>query len=167
MLQARFPIKDDFGLDRQEPAEEAHSTAHLSQFVSALRRQALLVLGCCLAGLLIGGAYLAVAKPRYTASANIMIDNRQVRAVRDVSMLSDGPGLDAPEVESQVEILRSPRIGLAVIKNLKLTDGPSFMRAPRKPIGSCMSGIWSAFGGKSDEPGKLAEMGEMQTPGDS
>src|SRR5438552_15954162 len=108
MLQARFPIKDDFGLERREYVEEAHSTAHLSQFISALRRQALLVLGCCLAGLLLGGAYLAVATPRYTASANIMIDNRQLRAVRDVSMLSDSPGLDAPEVESQVEVLRAP-----------------------------------------------------------
>jgi polysaccharide biosynthesis transport protein len=161
MLQARFPIKDEFGLERRDYAEEAHSTAHLSQFISALRRQALLVLGFCLAGLLMGGAYLAVAKPRYTASANIMIDNRQLRAVRDVSAFSDSPGgLDAPELESQVEVLRSPKIGLAVIKSLKLTEDEAFMHPPRGPIGTLLGGILNAFGGKSDEPAKLAQTAE-------
>src|SRR5262249_44206660 len=39
--------------------------------------------------------------------------------------VGDSP-LDNAQVESQVEILRSDNIGLAVIKKLKLTDDPEF-----------------------------------------
>jgi polysaccharide biosynthesis transport protein len=165
MLQAPYPVKDNYSFERQESDGE-HSTLALSQFVSAVRRQSLLLIGCCLGGLLLGAGYLAVAVPRYTATANIMIDTRQVRALRDVSMLSDSPGgVDAPELESQVEILRSPKIVLAVISALNLTEDHAFMNPPRNPIRAFVSGIFNIFGKKSSEPEKLAESTQASSQG--
>ena len=52
--------------------------------------------------------------------------------------------LDSSQVESEVEILRSESIALAVVKELKLTDDPEFVDA--KP------GLWSwLFGAPSDD----------------
>jgi succinoglycan biosynthesis transport protein ExoP len=165
MLQAPYPVKENYSFDRQE-SDGDHSTLALSQFVSAVRRQALLVLGCCLGGLLLGGGYLAIAVPRYTATANIMIDQRQVRALRDVSVLADSPGgVDAPELESQVEILRSPKIVLAVISVLNLTEDTAFMNPPRNPIGAFVSGILNIFGNKSAGSEKLAESDKPPSQG--
>jgi succinoglycan biosynthesis transport protein ExoP len=99
----------------------------VSRLISALRRQARLFTAFCLAGVAIGTLYLMIAKPLYTASANIIIDNRQVRAVHDVSTLSDWPILDNAEVESQAEVLRSEKVGLAVVKHLNLSEDPAFV----------------------------------------
>jgi succinoglycan biosynthesis transport protein ExoP len=97
-------LDDHLSLDRREGVNEfAQSTATFSRFISAMRRQSKLLIACCLVGLGCGTAYLMTATRIYTASADIIIDNRQLRAVHDVSTFADTPPLDAPEIESQLE----------------------------------------------------------------
>ena len=61
----------------------------VSRLISALRRQAGVVIAFCVLGTSIGIVYVVTATPLYTASVNVMIDNRELRAVRDVSTLAE------------------------------------------------------------------------------
>jgi succinoglycan biosynthesis transport protein ExoP len=76
------------------------------------------------------------ATPLYTASATIILESRQVRAVHDVSTLSDASPNDTAEiVESQLEVLGSQKVGLAVIKTLNLSaDDPAFTKPKRTDL---------------------------------
>ena len=86
--------------------------------LQALRRQARLIglVTCC--GLLLTFLALLLATPRYTATASILLDTRQQRVFNADTVL---PGLsdDMYVVESQLEILRSPRIANRVIRDLR------------------------------------------------
>ena len=55
-------------------------------------------------------------------------------------MFSDLP-MDAATIESQVEILRSETIALAVIKKLNLLDDPEFVGGGGGLIGVVLSGV--------------------------
>lgn len=127
MFQSPMMLKDAV-VDRTDGIDEAVSASdHISRQVSILRRHARLVLAFCLAGAAIGICYVIVTTPLYRATAQIIIDNRQVRAVHDVSTLSDWPLEMASVVDSQVEVLRSEVVGLAVVKTLNLADDPAFV----------------------------------------
>ena len=131
MFQTPLRLKDGLGLDRRELIDEPErGVDNISRSISAMRRQARLFLAFALGGLAIGTAYVMTATPLYTASATIILDSRQVRAVHDVSTLSDASPNDTAEiVESQLEVLGSQNVGLAVIKNLNLSaDDPAFTK---------------------------------------
>jgi succinoglycan biosynthesis transport protein ExoP len=150
-------LKNSLRLDADRIDESVLAARAISRLISALRRHLALFIACCLAGVGLGTLYLITAVPLYTASANIMIDNRQVRAIHDVSTFSDSPTLDSSEIESHVEVLRSENVGLAVVKQLKLSDDPAFIRPP------WLVKIWASamaeFGVKTDveEPSNDAE----------
>ncbi|MGH8615054.1 MAG: Wzz/FepE/Etk N-terminal domain-containing protein, partial [Gammaproteobacteria bacterium] len=134
-------------MDRADYLDESVRAApDISRQISAMRRQARLFTAFCLAGFAVGALYVLIATPLYTASSNIMTDDRPVRALHDVSTLSDPRVGDAPDVtESQVEVLRSEKVGLAVIKNLNLVStDPAFT----KPI--WIDKIWPSFTAKLD-----------------
>jgi len=125
MYQSRLGLKDNvIHID-----ESARAVPNISRLISAIRRQARLFTAFCLAGVAFGVLYLRIATPLYTASANILFDTRAVYPVQDSSKPPESRILDPTEAESQVEVLRSERIGLAVIKNLNLVDDPAFSRA--------------------------------------
>ena len=58
--------------------------------------------------------------------------------------------IDASTVESQVEILKSESIALAVIKKLRLTDDPEFIQSGGGLVGTLLDAIMSLF--SSSEP---------------
>jgi polysaccharide biosynthesis transport protein len=157
MFQSKFRMSESLGFQQDQTAEPAQSGFGLPQLLSAIRRQIVLVVACCLAGLAMGLVYLLMATPLYSTSATIIIDKRQVRAVRDISTLSDSPSLDTAEIESQVEVLHSTKIGLAVVRALKLSEDPAFA-SPRKSLPRRMWGAVVAMIGAKGEDSK-------QTPG--
>ena len=59
-----------------------------------------------------------------------------------------GNSLDSSQVESEVEVLGSESIALAVIKDLKLTDDPDFVGTTHGPL---MSLIAAIFGANEDD----------------
>jgi Mrp family chromosome partitioning ATPase/capsular polysaccharide biosynthesis protein len=69
-----------------------------------------------------GGLYLFIAKPSYSATAQLLIDTKR----------SDSPGaqfsiVDTAVVESQIETLKTDKIAVAVIKKLALDQDPEFI----------------------------------------
>ena len=131
MFQSRWQLKDGGALERPELNDESVQAAdNISRLISAVRRQAKLFLAFCLAGLAVGTLFIVTATPLYTASATIILDSRQARALHDVSTLSDASPYDTAEIfESQIEVLRSEKISLAVVNNLKLSsDDPAFTK---------------------------------------
>jgi succinoglycan biosynthesis transport protein ExoP len=94
-------------------------------------------------GLALGYAFTAT--PLYTATAELALDSRKVQAVKE-QVVGDKT-LDSSQVESEVTVLRSESIALAVVKELKLTDDPEFV--DDKP--GLFSWLFGGSGELSDE----------------
>jgi polysaccharide biosynthesis transport protein len=70
-------------------------------------------------------AYTFITTPLYTATAELALDSRKVQ-VSNNQVVGDN-SLDSSQVESEVTVLHSENIALAVVKELKLTDDPEFV----------------------------------------
>src|SRR5260370_22381764 len=74
----------------------------------------------------LAAVYLFTTPRSFTAVAKLRIDSRKVQLFQQQSqqmVLGD----DSWSVDSQVEILQSENVGLAVIKDLHLTEDPEFV----------------------------------------
>jgi succinoglycan biosynthesis transport protein ExoP len=89
--------------------------------LDALRRQMRLIAMVVVGGLILTFLALLMATPRYTATASILLDTRQPKVFNADTVL---PALsdDLYIIESQLEILRSPRIAGRVIRELKARE---------------------------------------------
>src|ERR1700754_1390134 len=116
--------------ERQTPlsrveARTPSSAELLASLVGFLRQQSLVILFVVRVTRGLGVLYLFNAKPVYTATASLIIDSRKNQLFQQQSVLGDIP-IDSSSVESQVQILKSETIALAVIKDLHLQDDPEF-----------------------------------------
>ena len=85
----------------------------------------------------------------------MLIDTKKVQLFQQQSMFSDMP-IDASTVESQVEILKSETIALAVIKQLHLTDDPEFVGGGGGLIGTLLGAVTGLFSSSSEPPSEFA-----------
>ena len=92
----------------------------------------------------LGVIYLLTATPSYTATASMLIDSNKMHLFQQQSAFSDLP-MDASAVESQVEVLKSENIALAVIKQLHLTEDPEFVGARAGLIGTLINFLTAPF----------------------
>jgi succinoglycan biosynthesis transport protein ExoP len=127
----------------------------LDQLLVVIRRQRRIVLGGMAAGLVAAVVYIVATVPRYTAVVDILLDTPKVTAVSDVSGSETNTlGFETGGIDSQVELLKSDRIGLGVIKKLDLKKNPAFVPSPN-PITTAVGGSlhWLAglFGGSDEE----------------
>ena len=99
----------------------------LDSFVHFLRQQYLIILFSTLSLILLGGGYLIVARPSYTAIATMLFDSRKTQFLKQQPSENDGP-IDTASVDSQVRVLESDNVALAVIKKLQLTEDPEFFK---------------------------------------
>src|SRR4051794_26769581 len=67
--------------------------------------------------------YLKIVPPTYSADVKIMLGTSKVAVVQPQPPVQDDPPLD---MESQIEILKSKSIAIAVISKLNLADDPDF-----------------------------------------
>jgi len=78
-----------------------------------------------------------------------MINNRQLRAIRDVSTLDNMPQSDiasiTAEIESQIEMFRSDNVGLSVVKKLSLESDPYFVNGPEAGLSQMLAHMISLF----------------------
>ena len=79
----------------------------------------------------------------------MIIDTKKGQLFQQQSAVSDLP-IDASAVESQVEIIKSETIALAVIKKLHLTDDPEFVGPGGGLIGTLLGAVTGLFA--SNEP---------------
>lgn len=130
--------------DRQSPAGEVMAPDQiLSLIIAFFRRQYPIVLMALVATTLFALGYLLVVRSTYTAQATILMDTRKVQ-VQTQSLFNDAP-VDAPTVESQVEIIKSDNIARAIIQEMKLADDTEFTRYGGGIVGNFLYYFFSIF----------------------
>ncbi len=68
---------------------------------------------------------LKLIQPKFMATATIFFDNRKYQLFQHQTMVGD-TSIDSYAMESQIEILKSENIALAVVRKLHLADDPEF-----------------------------------------
>lgn len=109
-------------------------------FVAILSRNAATIALLTLACLGIAIAYLAVAKPVYTASTSIFIDPRS-RKILPEELLQANLGSDLVLVESQLAIIGSDSVLQRVVAKMNLVDDPEFNSPPGNGLGSQLKAL--------------------------
>ena len=100
--------------------------------------------------------YLRIAPPTYTAQVKVLFGNPKAQFVQQQSVLADTP-VDFPQLESQIQILKSKAIATSVINQLKLADDPEFKdpgRSWRSVIREWLSSTHPARPGRPDGPSR-------------
>lgn len=98
--------------------------------LSTLNRHRRLVLGCMAVMALLGVASAMMRVPTYTASARILIENRQLQMTNQQDVMVVEEYLDPARFQNQIEILRSDSLLLRLVQEQGLTapDTPSLLR---------------------------------------
>jgi polysaccharide biosynthesis transport protein len=119
--------------------------------LSFLRRRYLIVLGCLMLALPLGGGYLYLAPPAYTASTTMMIETRNSQLLQQ-TLLGNSPP-DAGWIDSQIGVLKSQNVAAYVAKQLRLADEPEIAG----PALGLVERALARFTGKTIEPKSEAE----------
>ncbi len=117
---------------------EASAGETIGSAFSFLRRRYALLLVAGSLGLALSVAYLRVTPPTFTASAQILLDNPEAQYVRQDSPIATQV-LDIPQIDTQIQIVRSSAVATAVIKKMNLIHDPDFNRPP--PLLVSISGM--------------------------
>ncbi len=84
-------------------------------------RRRLLLISCLILALSFDAAYIKMVKSKYAATVTLLIDFRRAQLSQtDVAIVDQGA------VDSQIELLRSEKILLAVVKKLNLVQDPEY-----------------------------------------
>jgi polysaccharide biosynthesis transport protein len=122
---------------------EITSPIDLEQMLAIVRRQWRVVAFFAAAAILIGLIYLLTATPRFTSTAGILIDESNQKIVDQLSAIS-GVLEDEGQVLSQVELLKSEKIALAVSQKLDLENNDLFVNGKTGILGSAIQAVRSA-----------------------
>ena len=117
-----------------------------------LRRHMVLI-GCIgLAGLALGAVYMLKTTPSYTAIARLVMDPEQAR-IASQDAYTGTIIIEAAEVASKVEIVKSEAIALSVIRQLNLTEDPEIFENTswRSSLRRLVTGVTAIFEPDSDE----------------
>ena len=117
--------------DYTDAAAEASAPASISDLIERLtglarRQYHVFLIGPAIA-IAIGLLYLLITPAHYTATATLLIDSSTLRVLQSQLQPQGDIPLDTLQVGSQVEILGSRKIALAVIKDLNLAEDPEFI----------------------------------------
>jgi succinoglycan biosynthesis transport protein ExoP len=96
---------------------------------AAVRRKKAWILIPTLAALLVGAAFVTVVKPRYTAEAQVLLENQEnffTRPERTEMGRDSSTGPDAENVASQVQLVTSRDLGRRAITALHLVGNSEF-----------------------------------------
>lgn len=119
----------------------------LRAILAVVRRRLRLALAVALVVFIVVLIVTIRAAPLYTATASLMIDNRQEQVVDSQAVLS-GLTPDGATVESEVEILKSRQLAGRVVEALHLERDPEFNSTLRRPglVQSFKQGVGRLFG---------------------
>jgi succinoglycan biosynthesis transport protein ExoP len=139
------------------PAGVAAPRELLTALVAFTKRQYPVIIFVAAIIVAMGLAYLYYTPPSYTAQATMIIDTRKVQ-IFPQAMLGE-LGIDASTVESQLEVLKSENIALAIIKKLRLAEDPEFVRLGGGPVSSILRFV----SGLSESDGPTSEFNLMRS----
>lgn len=117
-----------------------------------LRRHMVLIGVVSLAGLGFGAIYMLKTTPSYTAIARLVMDPEQAR-IASQDAYTGTIIIEAAEVASKVEIVKSEAIALSVIRQLNLTEDPEIFENTswRSSLRRLVTGVTAIFEPESDE----------------
>lgn len=121
-----------------EAAEGTGDMPPLFDVVGLLRtlwQRKLVIAASALAMMLLAFAYIAVAKPVYTATATILLDPRDSRAT-GLDTVLPGLGADSAAISSQVSVIQSSDLLSAVFDEQHIADDPEFAGGGRLSFGA-------------------------------
>jgi succinoglycan biosynthesis transport protein ExoP len=104
---------------------EAPHSVDLTKIVAFVKASKTTIVCWTITGLAIALMFSLTAVPEYTAFADLILDARKVQVFKDAPVVGDNT-VDAAQIESQVEIIRSDSIARSVVKKLKLEQDPEF-----------------------------------------
>ncbi len=137
MLSPDKVSRTDAQWDDEAPAE----FIDFDRLIAVARRQWRVVAASAVLFLALGLVYVFTAVPQYEASTNILIDKDNSDVASQLSTLAIGGFVDDEgSVLSQVELIKSDTIALAVIDKLKLLDNPVFNAPTASPL-SLLKGL--------------------------
>ena len=150
--------------DQSPPPESDDIEIDFAEIIRVLRRRRWALGGCVL---LITSVVLLVTfqlTPRYTASAEVLIDPRDSN-VADLDSVLSGLSSDASTIESQIQLIRSRSLALRVIEDLDLERDPEFNAALREPgaLAGFISGLKELAPGEAEEPSEEDRLALEQT----
>jgi succinoglycan biosynthesis transport protein ExoP len=134
------------------PQTEFETTAQIASvpvsdtfaaFFSFAKRQYPIIIFLTAVIFALGLVYVYSTPPSFTAQSTMIIDTRKIQLFQQ-SILSD-VGVDSATVESQVEILRSDKIALSIIKDLRLTEDPEFVGKGGGLISAVIGSVLNPF----------------------
>src|SRR5262249_1438954 len=109
--------------------QRASGVAEALKPLTIVRRQLPIFLILIPCATVLGLLYLLTTPSSYTAVAKIVIDIRKAEAFQHAQQtLGDTAPIDTALIATEVQVLMSPNISLAVIKALNLTEDPEFVR---------------------------------------
>jgi succinoglycan biosynthesis transport protein ExoP len=107
---------------------ESHSPAEmLKSFLDFLRRQYPIILSFILLCTALGVTYVLTTPPMFTAQTSMIIDTHKMQLFRNLESANNSNVVDAGMVDSEVELLKSENVSLAVIKRFNLANDPEFV----------------------------------------
>ncbi len=112
-------------------AEEPSGSMSIASIIGLLRRQFWIILLCGALGAGGGAAVLLKIKPNFVAITTLLIDTRKFQISQQPAVVGQMSFESSAAVESQLELLKSEKIALAVIKKLELWREPEFVQSGR------------------------------------
>jgi succinoglycan biosynthesis transport protein ExoP len=98
----------------------------LKSYTDFLRRQLPVILIVVFLGCILGAAYVLTAPPMFTAFTSMIIDSHKIQLFRNLEQQANNV-VDTGMVDSEVELLKSENVSLAVIKRFNLANDPEFI----------------------------------------
>lgn len=141
MLQVNKPSSE---INRGYAEAESSPAQALTSYVEIIRRQFPTIVAIVSACVILALLYLFTAAPQFTSTASMVIDTRKVQLFQQQSVLGD-IAVDSATVETQVEILKSENISLAVIRDQHLIEDPEFTGSGGGLLGSVLGFVAGLF----------------------
>lgn len=141
MLQVNKPTSE---INRDFAEADGSPSQALTSYIDIVRRQFPTMVAIVSACVILALLYLFTAAPQFTSTASMVIDTRKVQLFQQQSVLGD-IAVDSATVETQVEILKSENISLAVIRDLHLTEDPEFTGTGAGLLGAVVGSIADLF----------------------
>lgn len=156
MLQLNRSLVNVAG-GRANPFDTVSPSEMLKSFADFLRRQYPIVLVFVLMTIGLGVTYVLTAPPMFTAEALMAIDTRKLQMFQKEDA-SGNNSIDSSMVDSEVQILQSENVSLAVIKRFHLADDREFIGRGRSPFQALLGSALKLFG-RDDVPKSEYERG--------
>ncbi|MEY9986007.1 succinoglycan biosynthesis transport protein ExoP [Bradyrhizobium yuanmingense] len=141
MLQVNKPTSE---INRDFAESDGSASQTLTSYLDIVRRQFPTMVAIVSACVILALLYLFTAAPLFTSTASMVIDTRKVQLFQQQSVLGD-IAVDSATVETQVEILKSENISLAVIRDLHLIEDPEFTGSGGGLIGTVIGAVGGLF----------------------